>query len=62
MKDSEVIADAYADALGSLYNVMKTSYMLAAGDAKSEKHADEAFKTGLQLARRVRDQALLLVQ
>ncbi|MES2317708.1 MAG: hypothetical protein V4631_09460 [Pseudomonadota bacterium] len=61
MKDKEIIEGAYADALGALYSVMRTSYLLASGDKDSEKQADEAFKAGLHLARRVRDQALRLV-
>jgi hypothetical protein len=62
MNDTETIAAAYADALKLLYKVMTSSYVAAEGNKAVEKKADDAFKAGLELARKVRDRALALVK
>lgn len=41
-----------------LLRVMTGSYAAAEGNAAMEKRADDAFKAGLILARKVRDRAL----
>ena len=62
MNDADTVAAAYADAIKGLFKVLSSSYLMAAGDKQAEKHADDAFKAGLALARKVRDQALVLVR
>lgn len=61
MPDTEAIERAYAAALGELYKVMMISYTAAGGNRTVERQADEAFRAGLALARKVRDRALALV-
>lgn len=62
MNDAETIAAAYADALKLLYKVLTSSYTSAEGNKAVEKKADDAFKAGLELSRKVRDRALALVK
>ena len=62
MNDADTVAAAYADAIKGLYKVLSSSYLMAAGDKQAEQQAGDAFKAGLALARKVRDQALVLVR
>ncbi len=60
-KDKEAIDDAYVDTLNNLYNVMLDSYIVANGSQPDEKRADDTFKLGLSIARKVRNKALALL-
>ncbi len=60
-KDKDAIDDAYVDTLNNLYNVMLNSYIVANGSQPDEKRADDAFKLGLAIARKVRNNALALL-
>jgi hypothetical protein len=60
-KDKDAIDDAYVDTLNNLYNLMLNSYIVANGSQPDEKRADDAFKLGLAIARKVRNNALALL-
>lgn len=60
-EDKAATEAAYADAIKILYKVMMTSYSAAEGNKAVEKKADDAFKAGLVLTRKVRDKALDLL-
>jgi hypothetical protein len=55
------IDDAYAGTLKNLYNVMLDSYITANGRQSDEKRADDSFKLGLAIARKVQKTALALL-
>jgi hypothetical protein len=59
--DKQAIDDAYAGTLKNLYNVMLSSYITANGNQPDEKRADDAFKLGLAIARKVQKTALALL-
>lgn len=61
MQDPDIIDAAYATALGDLYKVLMISYTAAGGNRTVERQADEAFRAGVGLARKVRDRARALV-
>lgn len=62
MNDIDTIDAAYSDAVKNLYNVLSTAFLMAEGDADKERVAKEAFKRGLDLARKVRDNAKVIVK
>jgi hypothetical protein len=57
MKDTECISAAYANTIQGLYEIMLKSYAAAGGSKQVESKANEAFKAGILLARRVRSEA-----
>ena len=61
MKEAEIIQGAFEAAVEGLYKVMFNSYIIAAGSKAEEKKADSAFKSGLAVARTVRDRAIALL-
>ena len=60
-QDKESIDAAYADTLKNLYKVMLSSYVAADGNKPLEKKADDSFKAGLTMAKKVRDRAFALL-
>jgi hypothetical protein len=61
MTDNDAIDAAYSAVLQNLYTVLSSSFLLAKGDTAKEQTAEEAFKQGLALARKVRERAKVLV-
>ena len=59
--DKQAIDDAYAGTLKNLYNVMLDSCITANGNQPDEKRADDSFKLGLAIARKVQKTALALL-
>jgi hypothetical protein len=60
-KDKAAIDLAYADTLDNLYTHMFDSYVAANDSEPDEKKADDAFKFGLAIARKVRNRALAML-
>lgn len=61
MNDADIIKEAYATALAGLYKNFFQSFVDAENDKVKIKHAEAAFKNGVELARLVRDKALSLL-
>jgi hypothetical protein len=59
--DKTAIDAAFGDAIKGLYKVMMNSYAAAEGNKAVEKKADDSFRAGLTLARKVRDKAITLL-
>lgn len=59
--EKETIESAYAAKVKVLYDTMLSSYLAADGNKAMEKKADDAFKAGLAIAKRVREKAISLL-
>jgi hypothetical protein len=59
--DQKLIQSAYEDAIKKLYAQLFDSYAQSGGNQAQQQHADEAFTTGVGLARKSRDRAIALV-
>ena len=64
MNDAETNAAdaAYADKLKQLISVLADNFVQANGDAAKEKTAEDSFRHGAALVRRVRNRASALLQ
>ena len=64
MNDVETTAvdAAYADKLKQLISVLTDNFMQANGDAAKETTAEDSFRHGVALIRRVRNRAIALLQ
>jgi hypothetical protein len=58
MNDQDVIIEAYADALKTLYNALLEAFVEAPQDQKAQNLATQRFSSGLAVARKTRDAAL----
>jgi len=61
MSEKEAIQQAYEAKVAELWKTMFTSYTIASGNTSEQSKADVAFKSGLVIARQVRDKAQSLV-
>jgi hypothetical protein len=61
MNDQDAIKAAYAEALKNLYDVLLGAFAEAAQDQTAQNQAKQRFSSGLALARKVRDAALVLL-
>jgi hypothetical protein len=61
MNDQDVIIEAYAESLKSLYNVLLVAFVEASQDQKGQNLATQRFSSGLAVARKARDTALALL-
>jgi hypothetical protein len=59
--DQKLIQPAYEDAIKKLYATLFDSYAQSSGDQAQEQQADQAFTTGVGLARKSRDRAIALL-
>jgi hypothetical protein len=61
-EESTAIDGAYTAAIGNLFNVLLSSFLMAEGDSAQEKIAEEAFKHGLDFNRRVYNKAKTIIE
>ena len=59
--DAEIIQSAYQDALKRLYSTLVNQYTEAAGAEQAQNQADRHFSTGVAIARKTRDRAVVLL-
>jgi hypothetical protein len=59
--DQPFIQSAYEDTVKKLYIILLDSYVTAGGDDAMIQEADRHFTTGLSLARKSRDRAIVLL-
>lgn len=63
LNDQAVIQKSYESVVDAMYGIFNTAYVLALAnhDEQGKAHAENAFSSGLVLARQTRDRAITLL-